>query len=202
MKKLSLFLALAMLLTVGGVYAVWTYTQSTDVMDITTSSVIDMTAATSIGTYGQYDFDNKLVMTVDPKEGTTHTTSLILEGTITITFTPNTFAPTEVKENGITSYFSHDLAVAPWQYDGKDIITLDNDAHTIGTVNSNEERKWTKNADGTFTYVIQAEDLAEHMILTEFVLDTKTEYDAYDDALAAGQIRFHISDGIKGTENP
>lgn len=201
MKKLSLFLALAMLLTVTGVYAVWTFTQSTDIMDINTTSVIDMTNATSIGTYGTYEFDNQLVMTIDPKEGTTHTTALYITGTITVKFIPNTYAPEDVRNYGVESYFSHSLTNTNWTYLGTSIMIIDDDVHTIGTTNSDAALKWTKLADGSFEVVFTAEEIAAHIDLYEFVLDTKDEYDDYDEVLAQGQIRFHISDGQSSSGN-
>ena len=195
MKKLSLLLALAMILTISGVYAVWTFTQSTDIMDINTASTLDMTTATSIGTYGTYEFENQLVMTIDPKEGTTHTTALYITGTLTIKFTPNAYAPAEIKENGVESFFTHDLTNNNWTYDGTHIMTIDADQHTIAPVNGASATKWTKNGDGTFSYTFTAEEIAAHIHLAEIVLDTKAEYDAYDAVLGNGQIRFHISDG-------
>ena len=199
MKKLSLLLVLAMILTVSGVYAVWTFTQSTDIMDINTTSVINMTNATSIGTYGTYEFDNQLSMTIDPKENTTHTTALYVTGTLTIKFTPNAYAPTEIRDNGVNSYFSHDLTNADWKYNGTDIMDIENEVHTIAPANSSAELKWTKQSDGSFTITFSAEDIAEHITLAEIVLDTKAKYDAYDAVLGQGQIRFHISDGNTGS---
>ena len=196
MKKLSLFLALAMILTISGVYAVWTFTQSTDIMDINTTSAIDMTNATSIGTYGTYEFDNQLVMTIDPKEGTTHTTSLIVEGTLTIKFTPNAYAPEDIRNYGVKSFFTHDLTNTAWTYKGTTIMTADSDKHTIAPSNdSAAAMKWTKNDDGTFIYTFSAADIAAHLHLAEIKLESKAEYDAYDTVLGQGQIRFHISDG-------
>ena len=122
MKKLSLLLARAMLLTVSGVYAVWTFTQSTDIMDINTTSIIDMTNATSIGTYGTYEFTNDLTMVVDPKEGTTHTTALYITGSLTVKFTPNDYAPANIRNYGAQSYFSHDLTNPDWNYLGTPIM--------------------------------------------------------------------------------
>ncbi len=184
-----------MILTISGVYAVWTFTQSTDIMDINTTSVIDMTNATSIGTYGTYEFDNKLVLTIDPKEGTTHTTGLYITGTLTIKFSPNTYAPAEIRNYGAESYFSHDLTNENWEYNGTPIMTIDTEKHTISPANSAGENKWVKQDDGSFLYTINAEEIASHIQLSEVVLETKTEYDAYDAVLGQGQIRFHISDG-------
>lgn len=202
-KKLSLFLALAMLLTIGGVYAVWTFTQSTDIMDINTSSLMDMGEATSIGTYGTYSFDNQLSMVIDPAEGTNHTTALYVTGTLTITFKPNTYAPANIVKNGVTSYFSHErVSESEPQYNGTTILTVDTNRHTIGTTDSSEEIKWTKNDDGTFSVKFTAEEIAAHIDLAEIVLESKTEYDAYDRVLSKVQIKFHISDGntSSGTE--
>lgn len=195
MKKLSLLLALAMILTTSGVYAVWTFTQSTDIMDINTTSVIDMTNATTIGTYGTYEFDNNLVMTIDPKENTTHTTALYITGTLTIKFTPNTFAPVDIREYGVESFFTHELTNNAWKYGETYIMTIDSEQHVIAPSNSSSAIKWTKNSDGSFSYTFTADEIASHIQLAEIILDTKAEYDEYDNVLSQGQIRFHISDG-------
>ena len=42
---------------------------------------------------------------------------------------------------------------------------------------------------------MDAAALANHITLTEFTLDTKTEYDAYNKVLANGQIIITVSDG-------
>ena len=94
MKKLSLLIALCMLISIGGVYATWVYSEKSDVADITGAKAITMTEATFSGTYGTYAVDtSKLTMQVDPKEGTTHVTSLVITGDLVITFKPNTYAP-------------------------------------------------------------------------------------------------------------
>lgn len=78
MKKISLLIALVLCLTISGVYATWVYSQSDDVADITGAKAITMTEATFTGTYGTYSVDSSnLTMVIDPKEGTTHTTSLV-----------------------------------------------------------------------------------------------------------------------------
>ena len=43
--------------------------------------------------------------------------------------------------------------------------------------------------------VISAADLANHIHLTEFTLDTKVDYDNYDAVLTNGQIVVSVSDG-------
>lgn len=65
-------------------------------------------------------------------------------------------------------------------------MTVDTNAHNI---------TWTKRDDGVFTYTISAADLANYLTLTEFTLDTKTDYNDYDTVLTNGQVVISISDG-------
>lgn len=187
MKKLSILIALILCVTIGGVYATWVYSQSDDVADITGSKAISMTEATFTGTYGTYHVDTTgLTMVVDPKEGTAHTTSLKITGDLVISFTPNTYAPEEVKTNGVASTFAFSLSNDNWKYDNTNIITVDTNKHDI---------TWTSDGAGAFTFTITAAELANYITLTEFTLDTKADYDAYDAVLANGQIIVSVSDG-------
>ena len=187
MKKLSLLIALALLISIGGVYATWVYSQSDDVADITNARAITMTNATFEGNYGTYNTDaTTLTMKVDPKAGTTHTTALYITGEIVITFTPATHAPADIKEHGIPTTYTFGISNDSWKYDGSNIITVDTTSKNV---------QWTKNDDGTLSYVVTAEELAGILTLAEFELDTKADYDAYDAVLTNGQITLTVSDG-------
>ena len=188
MKKLSLLVALALLITVSGVYATWTYTQTTDVADESVHMALNLTNVTYEGSYGTYEIDKSgLTMVIDPKEGTTHITALKITGNLVIKFTPATYAPVEVKNDGIESTFQFSLTNNNWVYNGTNIVTLQHtNPHNID---------WTKQDDGSFTYTMDATALAGHIRLTEFTLDTKAAYDAYNTALGTGQIAVTVSDG-------
>lgn len=190
MKKLSLLIALILCVTIGGVYATWTYTQNTDVADETINMTMNLTDVAYSGSYGTYKIDtSSLKLKIDPKAGTTHTTALFIEGNIVITFTPNSVAPQEVKENGVESTFKFGLTNSNWTYEGEKIVTL---AHE-----EEEDIVWGEpDQEGVFTFTISAEDLAEHINLTEFVLDNKEKYDSFNTALGQGQITITVSDGI------
>ena len=55
--------------------------------------------------------------------------------------------------------------------------------------------KWTKNADGTFTYTLNADALKEQISLSQtFVLDIRAEHDAFRTALK-GNIVARVTDG-------
>lgn len=187
MKKLSMLISLLLCVVIGGVYATWVYTQSDDVADITGAKAITMTEATFTGTNGTYTVDTSgLTMVVDPKEGTAHVTALKITGNLVITFTPNVYANDDVKNYGVASTFAFSLSNSNWTYNDTAIIAVDTEKHDI---------TWVKGGDGVFTYTINAAELASYITLTEFTLDTKAEYDAYDSVLANGQIVIHISDG-------
>ena len=193
MKKLSLIIALALLVTIGSVYANWIYNDHTDVADITGSRAVTMTPATFDGGLGTYSVTTAgLTMKIDPKEGTTHTTSLLVDGEIVVTFTPSAYASNDIKNNAVPTKAIFRLpsslsGVDAWQYDGKNIFTSI-DSTPIDLV-------WSKQADGTFKASVSAEQVASKLVLNEIVLDTKAAYDAYDDALELGQIVVAITDG-------
>ena len=86
----------------------------------------------------------------------------------------------------ISSTFAFSLSNADWKYDGTNLITVDTALHNI---------TWTSDGNGAFTYTISAAQLANYITLTEYTLDTKVDYDAYDAALTNGQIIISISDG-------
>ena len=190
MKKLGLLIAMILCVTIGGVYATWTYTQNTDVADEAVNINMNLTDVVYSGSYGTYKVDTTgLYLTIEPKTGTTHTTSLIADGKIVITFTPNSVAPAEVKADGVESTYAFTLANPNWTYNGQQIMTL-KDGHTGA-----HDIEWVKQADGTFTFTIDASELHDHVALTEIELDTKAKYDAYNAVLGQGSIVITVSDG-------
>ena len=195
MKKLSLLIALCMLLTVGGVYATWTYTQNTDVADEAINMNMNLTDVAYSGSYGTYRVDTSgLTLAIDPAQGTAHETALYATGNIVITFTPNSVAPEDVKENAVPTTYAFSLANPNWQYEGYDIVTLN---HT-----GKHDVVWTDNGDGTFSFTISAAVFAQHVTLTPFTLDTKSDYDAYNVILGTGSIVITVSDGVTASEPP
>lgn len=195
MKKLGLLIAMILCVTIGGVYATWTYTQNTDVADESVNKSLNLTGVEYVGSYGTYDVNvDGLTLKIDPKAGTTHTTSLVADGQIVITFTPNSVAPQAVKDSAVSSTYQFTLSNANWLYEGKNVVVLN---HT-GT----HDITWAKQDDGTFVYILSASAVAEHIALTEFNLDTKAKYDAYNTILGAGAIVLTVSDGITTPVTP
>lgn len=207
MKKLSLLIALCMLLTIGGVYATWSYVGSTDIIDAFAESKVTIADAVIEGTYGIYKIDSNLVLTVD-QANDNHEAELVFGSNndqpvyLTVTFTPSVNAPKAIKDNAIASelYFG---VTTPMQYkmdaDGNysesgtpvDIFKFKNAGN--GTLDNTFA--WTKNDDGTFTYTLNADALKEQISLSQtFVLDIKAEHDAFRSALK-GNIVARVTDG-------
>ena len=188
MKKLSLLIALAMLITIGGVYATWVYVQTDDVADETMNKAVSMSGVTFEGSNGTFAVDvSGLSIMVDPKPGTTHDTGLSVTGSAVFTFTPATYAPEAVKENAVKATYSIALSNSSWQYENQNIFT----------VNSyDDEIDWTLDEEtGVFSFVLNADQITQILSISQFTLDTKAEYDAFDKALENGLIVFGISDG-------
>jgi hypothetical protein len=197
MKKLSLLISLILCVTIGGVYATWVYTQSTDVADESVNMSMNLGNVTYEGSNGTYEVNaDGLTLKIEPKTGTAHTTALEATGKIVIKFTPNVYADNTVKENGVASTYQLSLSNSNWVYnDGTGekpvMVILHNEKHDI---------VWTKQGSD-FIFEISAEDLADHLSLTEFSLDTKADYDAFNTVLANGQIILTVSDGDLSGQN-
>lgn len=207
MKKLSLLIALCMLLTIGGVYATWSYVGSTDIIDAFSESKVTIADAVIEGTYGIYKVESNLVLTVD-QANDNHEAELVFSSNndqpvyLKVTFTPNANAPKAIKDNAVPSelYFG---VTTPMQYsmdaDGNYDAT-GTPTDIFGFKNSGNGKldntfTWTKNADGTFTYELDVDALKAEIFLSQiFVLDIKAEHDAFRTALA-GNIVARVTDG-------
>lgn len=207
MKKLSLLIALCMLLTIGGVYATWSYVGSTDIIDAFAESKVTIADAVIEGTYGIYKIDSNLVLTVD-QANDNHEAELVFGSNndqpvyLTVTFTPSVNAPKGIKENAVESelYFG---VTTPMQYtidEGGNYSESGTPVDIFKFKNSgngelDNEFTWTKNDDGTFTYTLDAEALKKEISLSQtFVLDVRAEHDAFRTALK-GNIVARVTDG-------
>lgn len=192
MKKLSALIALCLCLTVGGVYATWVYSKSNDVMDLAPYLTVGLTEATSTGTYGNYHVDaSGLTMSIDPVSDGSHEAALKITGSLIISFTPDKYAPTEVRTNGVptTITFGTSIDQTAWKYGETRIFTVNTTPINVS---------WgTANAEGKFVYEIDAATLATYFTLTSgIVLDTKSDYDTFNTALGQGRLQVTVSDGV------
>ena len=211
MKKLSLLISLLMCVTIGGVYAVWSYAGTNDIADGFAEAKVTIADAELTGANGTYAITSNLVLTVD-QANEEHEAELVFDSNdgndihLTVTFTPSAQAPQTIKENAVLSelYFTTSTEMkytmdAQGNYSAestataKDIFTFTNPSDGVFSPNVS----WAYHADnGTFTYTLNESDLKEMITLSQtFVLDTKAEHDAFRAALS-GNIVARVTDGV------
>ena len=129
MKKLSVLLALLLCITIGGVYATWSYAGTDDIADAFAEAKVTITDAELTGANGTYKIESNLTLSVD-QANDEHEAKLVYgsnnsdEPYIKITFTAADYASPEIKANGVRSelYFG---TTTTMQYPNKDGDTVD-----------------------------------------------------------------------------
>ncbi len=206
MKKLSLLLALLVLVTVTGVYATWSYAGTNDIADAYAEAKITITDAVLSGSNGQYVVESNLVMSIDQKNDD-HEAELVFAANdgqpiyLKVTFIPASFADQNIKDNAVPSelYFGTTTEMrykmdADGNYDpnGTPVDILDFANKSDGNFSPNVA--WSKQPDGSFIYTMDEAALCQQIWLTQtFVLDTKAEHDAFREALT-GNVIVRITD--------
>lgn len=206
MKKISTLIALATLVTVGSVYASWTYSSSGKL-----SNSFYLDGSTNVGITdkvgaekGSLAIDREnFSIVIDDTEGD-HNADFSVNGYLTITYTPSLAITNEEKQNGLKLAFSLTSTIA--QYEGVNIFSVCVDTHEITNVVANNVDPVTGYAE-SFTYTISATEIDKALsfytntfsedeatddgVLT---LDEETEYDAFKVALHTGALQIVISE--------
>lgn len=208
MVRLGLIILLLLCVTITGVYATWTYTDSqTDIVDAFAEAKITIEGAEVTGAAGVYKIESNLVLTID-QANDAHEAKLVFASNnsdpiyLKVTFTPSKDAPKEVKENAVPSelYFGTTTDMK-YTIDGDGNYSAEGTPVSIlwfknpGNGTLDNEFTWHKEADGTFTYTLDQAALEDQIKLSQtFVLDTKAEHDAFRIALT-GNVVARVTDG-------
>lgn len=190
MKKISRLIAIALILTIGGVYATFTYannkaTEAEKAMSVTVAGKTVEGAAK-----GTIAITQDAAIAIDE----TSTGSLKTGATFTdmkITFTPNLGANDIVYQNGISLKMTITLENPTYEYKGTaafeattyKIATL-KDTYTAGGVTLNGGV-----AAKEFTV-----DLSDYVNITEIFLSEEGHYDAYKAALGNFKIKVLVTE--------
>lgn len=207
MKKLSILIALMLCITIGGVYATWSYAGTNDIADSFAEAKVTIADAELTGANGTYKIESNLVLTVD-QANENHEAKLVFSSNngdeifLKVTFTPATNAPQTIKDSAVPSelYFGTTTAMqykmdAKGNYSetgtAKDIFAFANPSDGNFSPNVN----WVKESNGSFTYTLNQTELESMITLNHtFVLDLKSEHDAFREALN-GNIVARVTDG-------
>ena len=172
MKKLSLIVALAVVLTIGGVFATWTYDDGTADKGTGTTGV-GITAI--VGETAKGKISVSAPTTLNIHNGGSYVTawSTVESDLVTITFTPGDTASDEIKANGIgyTVKIEEDFGSVTIGEDSIDILTIPTATFDL-----------TQGTDGSFTATF---NLRSKVSVTAATLDTSEKHGDYSDALAS-----------------
>lgn len=168
MKRLGLIIVMALVLTIGGVYATFNYAQN-DVLSATQTMDKTLAGADTETAKGTIAINTESFMLKIDDTSKSLKIGLTTQGNVKVTFTPAAGADTDVKENGVD--LKLEIAFSNNTYNGTDIFKT---TTAYGTGIS--LGKGTKNSTGAFDYTV---NLGEYLAVNEIFLLTKSEYDAF-----------------------
>lgn len=208
--KMALIATLCTAVTIGGVYATWTFAQNNAASANTTVNVAmtGVNASTEKGTLSVMVMGaNGFTLAVDDSNND-HYADIKKEGVVTVTFTPAASAPDDVKNNGIdvqcvisyAPYAGGPATLAEWTYNAIPIFAIENDAeHPIMLSKSAAVRNLET---GVCTWTIDASDVGIDLTdafantTTGVKIDTKGKYDALNEELAKGHFVLTVNEYV------
>jgi len=192
MKKLSLLVALALLVTIGGVYATWSYageiaTESHMHMSVNLATATENTPKGTI-----VNVLNSMDVKIDDTDSN-YIAEAVFSGKMGFVFTPGIGASEDVINNGINMQFQVEQKT-PLKYLGNNIFTMKKDAPTaLNSTKITDANKTTLAAGvdlgqyvDSFYVEIDASVMDQHVGIAAIELDTLEEYKAMEAALTAG----------------
>ncbi len=198
-KRISILLMLALIISIGGVYATWGYAEGAVVNGLgglnpgkfSEGNNIFLAEADDDTKAGIIEIDASTAkITIDDLSGD-HVAELYYEGQIKITFEPSNGAAIEVVESGIDMKLAVSCT-ANWEYDGRAIFSVAPGSEVISL-----PAKTVDPLTGKQTYIFEAEDWQDWFIFNEgapLTLVDLGEYDAFHTELHLGKINLTVSD--------
>ena len=217
MKKLSMLIALMLCITIGGVYATWTYAGTNDIADAYAEAKVTIANVQLSGAHGYYEITSNLVLEVDQNAPGDHTAKLVFgsndtqEIYLNIKFTPYENGDGIYKTNAVdTEFYFTTTTTMEYKMDTQGnysesgtptpIFTFSNPSDGVFSpnlsTNGTTPFAWELQPDGSFLCTFNQTQLESMIQLsTTFVLDSKAEHDKFREALN-GNILMRVTDGI------
>ena len=199
--KLTVLGLLATVVTVGGVYATWSFAEK-DAAAANTTVNVAMTGVNSSTEKGTLSVKvmgpNGYTLAIDDSNND-HYAEIMATGVVTVTFKPSADASSDVKSNGIDvqcvisyeAYSNGPASLTEWKYDGKQIFNIINAAEDPIVL---EKEDATFNSEtGEFVWTIEAEDVGI-ALKNEFFIDTLEKYNQMNAELAKGSFKLTVSE--------
>ena len=211
MKKLSMLIALILCVTIGGVYASWTYADGTAGIKNHTNKTLQLSTVISAGSVGEFGISHN-INNLEISETSTDDKTAKIDATyhsgdkviLSVSFTPVVTASDDVKNNGIEAYVYVDTE-QNITWNGADLFTFEHDAGNAIVISpygtADAIYTWDEKEEGSNTLTCSIElSLAEFISLgSTFKLENIDDYRAFETALKNGknnadaQIHVHIT---------
>lgn len=200
MKKFTMLVALILCVTIGGVYATWTY-QGGEVQQLHQHFNVYMGAVDNDEAKGVLKtVMNALSIKLDDANND-YVAEAAVEGYIEFVFAPKTNASDTVRDEGIDLTFALGQTDPAFVFEGKNVFTITDGTGDLGKgqkiTAENASTLSAYNTDlaahvGSFYYCIKASDLA-NKITTDIYLPTYEDYQAMVNILNNTQAHIGIS---------
>lgn len=213
MKKITALIMMAIMITIGGVYAAWVYDDGApDSLNQSKLSVI-IPSATTTGKSGILEMDSNLVtITIDDiDDGTKYNAVLTCTGSISITFKPSVNAGADTRESGIRIKLTPTVENSA-TYNEITIISTTGEVYSpavgqsgdsLETASERELGEYVKDGDGNFVWTLSSTDILSLLQLGDgdpenpFILDTSAKHRTFMEALAGHHnIKFKVEEVI------
>ena len=207
MKKITALIMMAIMITVGGVYAAWVYDDGAPDAKTESALSIVVKAPETSGKSGTLDIGALVEVAIDDiDDGEKYNAVLTCEGSISITFKPSETAGADTKANGIHIKLTP-VVESTATYEGKTIIettgavcspALNQSGDNLDTPDEREIGTYIKNGDGSFVWTLNSADILSLLKIGDFTLDTSAKHAEFTNALAGHHnIKFKVEEVIK-----
>ena len=199
--KLTFVALLSTIVTVGGVYATWTFAENSSTSASTTVNVA-MTGVSSETEKGTLNVmvmgENGFTLAVDDANND-HYAEIKKTGNVTVTFKPSASASADVKTNGVdvqcvisyAPYTDGPATLEDWKYESKQIFDIVNDSETPILLS---KASATYNQEtGVFTWTLTAAEVGIDLA-NGFFIDTLQKYNELNAILAKGHFVLTVSE--------
>ena len=183
MKKLSLIVAMAVILTIGGVFATWTYNAGT-VDGTNTTTTITLGQVDSTGAPGTLTAASTAKISIDNEQGDRVTRIDGQTGSVVVTFDPSATADLSYTD-GVTVTWTVKITGDKNQYDSTTLLTASGTSHDLAVT--------TASGDGKFTGTIDIDDIVDDLTLAPITLESSAAHGEYSTALATYGIQIDIA---------
>lgn len=206
MKKLSILVAIIVIVTIGGVYATWNYAGTSTEIGQQVNQTITLENAVQDGAAGSYTLSHNIAsISIAPNNQEDKLATLVATYTdgssapkLRLTFTPAANAGDDIEANALASYVYFGTE-RDFTWKGGSMFTFANgktSPMSIGAVNSGAATVWTKDGS-TFTCELTFASLEELIEFSSNIyLPTIDDYNEFLAELGGShsiQLHMHIS---------